>query len=113
MRKFTPGRWKVEEGTTVIWSTNCFDPGTNSVGCIVARGAQPVTWKASRPTADEQDANCRLIAAAPCMYAELETAAGVLEDIAARLTGWGAAEAAASIREVLSRVDAAPVLQST
>lgn len=107
MAKFTPGPWLVEEETTVIWSTNAYDKGTNNVGCIVARGATPPSWKACRPTADEQDANALLIAAAPCMYTELGEAAGILEDIAARLNGWGAGEAASSIRALLARIDGA------
>lgn len=65
--KWTSGPWRVEEGTTVIWSDNAYDPGTNCVGCIVARAAQPPSWRGSRPTEDEQEANAHLIASAPEM----------------------------------------------
>lgn len=69
--KWTPGPWRVEEGTTVIWTDNSYDAGTNCVGCIVARAAQPPSFKASRPTGDEQVANTILIAAAPDMFEAL------------------------------------------
>lgn len=61
IRGATPRPWRVEKGTTVIWSDNAYDPGTNCVGCIVARIAQPSSWKGSRPTVDEQEANAALV----------------------------------------------------
>lgn len=70
--KWTSGPWRVEEGTTVIWSDNAYDPGTNCVGCIVARAAQPPSWRGSRPTEDEQEANAHLIASAPDLYEALK-----------------------------------------
>lgn len=79
--KHTPGPWRVEKGTTVIWSDNAYDPGTNSVGCIVARAAQPFSWKGSRPTASEQDANCRLIATAPDYHQLAYDAIPILEAV--------------------------------
>jgi hypothetical protein len=85
--KHTPGPWVVEKGTTVIWSRNAYDEGTNNVGCIVARAAQPVSWKGSRPTADEQDANARLIAAAPDLFEALEEYLAADDAMAAFLLG--------------------------
>ncbi|MFG1340406.1 hypothetical protein [Xanthobacter autotrophicus] len=84
MKKHTPGPWLVEEGTTIIWSNNCYDAGTNNVGCIVARAAHPVSPKASRPTADERVANAYLIAAAPDLKAELERLHEIVADAVAR-----------------------------
>ena len=77
--KHTPGPWRVEAGTTVIWSDNAYDAGANNVGCIVARAAQPQTWKACRPTADEQVHNACLIAAAPEMLGALKGLVGALD----------------------------------
>ena len=59
----TPPGWRVEDGSTTIWSDNAYDPATNNVGCIVARTSNPPTWKVSRPTHDETIANSHLIAA--------------------------------------------------
>lgn len=79
-RKHTQGPWRIEDGTTVIWSDNAYDSGTNSVGCIVARAAHPSTFRSSRPTADEQDANARLIAAAPDLLEALKAFVDMIED---------------------------------
>ena len=103
MSKHTPGPWRVEIGTTVIWTDNAYDPGTNNVGCIVARAAQPYSWKGSRPTADEQIANAHLIAAAPDMLAALKRLSGLYDGIYVKISD----DEMAACREAWAEADTA------
>ena len=97
----TPIPWRVEDGTHLIWSDNAYDPGTNCVGCVVARGAQPFSWKGSRPTADEQDANVAFIVRACNSHDDLLSA---LEEI---VDYRGGAANALEDEYVMERVNAA------
>lgn len=66
---WTPGPWRVEQGTLLVWGA-C-DPDDSSsygMGYPVCVGCQPAAWaKNDKPMPEEQAANARLIAAAPEM----------------------------------------------
>jgi hypothetical protein len=71
--KFTPGPWRVEEGTTLVWGATSDE--TSYMKWPVARAELAQQWqKQGRPTEDEAEANARLIAAAPTLYEALEEA---------------------------------------
>lgn len=68
-RKHTPGPWRVETGTTVVWGAcDPDDKSSYGMGYPVAdaRNSPYFRW-AGGPDADEGEANARLIAAAPEM----------------------------------------------
>lgn len=78
----TPGPWRVEENTTLIWG-NCDpdDPGTNGMGYPVAEARVMLGHGSSfcrTERYEEAQANARLIAAAPAL---LEALKGLLADI--------------------------------
>ena len=79
--KFPNGPWRREKGTTVVWSSNCYDAGTGNVGCVVARAARPESWRGTRPTIDEQIAIADAIAALPDMFEALRCAKDLLDNI--------------------------------
>lgn len=70
----TPGPWRVEEGTTLVWGAcNPDDRTTYGMGYPVASMEQQRRWdRSGEPTTDTQDANARLIAAAPDLLAACE-----------------------------------------
>ena len=67
MAKHTPGPWRVEENTTLVWG-NCSpdDYSTRGMGYPIAtcRTNPSGNWSTG-PYADEAEANARLTAAAP------------------------------------------------
>lgn len=70
-KEYTKGPWRVEEGTTLIWGA-CDPDDTSDRGmgypiteCKTSPGYS--LW-AKGPTADEGEANARLIAAAPDLF---------------------------------------------
>lgn len=84
MSKHTPGPWRVETETTLVWGAcNSDDQTTRGMGYPIAdcRTAPSGSW-ASGPSEDEGEANARLIAAAPDLLA-------ALHDAQARLRGAG------------------------
>lgn len=64
---WTPGPWRVEEGTTLVWGAcDPDDRTTYGMGYPVADMQKQRSWcGAGQPTIDTQVANARLIAAAP------------------------------------------------
>jgi hypothetical protein len=68
----TPGPWRVEQDTTLIWGNcNPDDSTSYGMGYPVADCQQPRPWRRESPTDDEIAANARLIAAAPELLAAL------------------------------------------
>jgi hypothetical protein len=69
----TPGPWRVEQGTPLVWGNcNPDDRSTYGMGYPVASMEKPLHWSGSgEPTIDTQEANARLIAAAPDLLAAL------------------------------------------
>ncbi len=74
--KHTPGPWRVEDGTTLVWG-NC-NPDDNSsrgMGYPIAESRiNPSGNWSTGPYADEGEANARLIAAAPELLEALKAA---------------------------------------
>ena len=72
--KHTPGPWRVEEGTTLVWGACIQDDLTSyGLGYPVARMEMPSAWsRAGRPDMAEQAANALLIAEAPAMADALD-----------------------------------------
>ena len=100
MSKHTPGPWKVEEGTTLVWTHDPDIPGTYGMGFPVAMLLGRRRWnRDNRPTPDEQEASARLIAAAPEMFELLKT----VENDAGQVPEW----LWQRIREVITRVEGA------
>jgi hypothetical protein len=80
--KFTPGPWRVEQDTTLIWG-DCNPDDTTSYGmgypiaeCRVTRSA---SWAKGPRGHGEAEANARLIAVAPEMFEALKATLPVLE----------------------------------
>lgn len=71
MSKHTPGPWRVEENTTLIWGDcNTDDHSTRGMGYPIAEARiNPSGNWSTGPYADEGEANARLIAAAPDLLA--------------------------------------------
>lgn len=66
--KHTPGPWRVEEGTTLIWGDcNPDDTTTYGMGYPIAecRMTPSASWARGPKKYEEAEANTRLIAAAP------------------------------------------------
>lgn len=80
-QKWTPGPWRVEQDTTLIWGAcNPDDRTTWGMGYPIAEcRITPAQWKAKRPDADEGEANAHLISAAPDMYEALKLAVDLVE----------------------------------
>ncbi len=75
--KHTPGPWRVEEGTTLIWGDCSQDDQTNyGLGYPIAecRLTPSASWSKGPRTYDEAEANARLIASAPEMLEALKSA---------------------------------------
>ena len=76
--KWTPGPWRVEFGTTLVWGATSDETAYMKWPVAKAELAQP--WqKRGRPTYDEAIANACLIAAAPALYAWLERCLAMVE----------------------------------
>lgn len=73
--KHTPGPWRVEAGTTLIWGNcNPDDHSTRGMGYPIAEARiNPSGNWSTGPYADEGEANARLIAAAPDLLEALES----------------------------------------
>jgi hypothetical protein len=86
----TPGPWRVEEGTTLIWGAcNPEDKTSYGMGYPVAKCETPYSWsKANKPSVDEQEVNARLIAAAPDLLEALKKDAARLHRIREKLADW-------------------------
>lgn len=72
--KHTPGPWRVEEGTTLVWGA-CNPDDTYSYGMgypIAEARISPCSSWAKGPSVDDGIANARLIAAAPEMLKALK-----------------------------------------
>lgn len=73
-QQWTPGPWRVEEGTTLVWGACTFaDDGTiERLGIPVADMCGNPSWSRD-PVVDDDTkaANAALIAAAPALYAAL------------------------------------------
>lgn len=70
----TPGPWRVEDGTTLIWG-DCIPHDHSSRGMgypIAACRTNPSGNWSTGPYADEAEANARLIAAAPDLLAAVQ-----------------------------------------
>lgn len=72
--KRTPGPWRVEEGTTLIWGNcNPDDRTTYGMGYPIAEACAPRSWQwNNKHSYEEQEANAHLIAAAPTMAEALQ-----------------------------------------
>lgn len=69
--KHTPGPWRVEEGTTLIWGDcNPDDTTTYGMGYPIAecRMTPSASWAKGPKKYEEAEANARLIAAAPDLF---------------------------------------------
>jgi hypothetical protein len=77
---FTPGEWRVEQGTTLVWGAcNADDHTSRGMGYPIAECRITPTAKwAKRPDEAEGIANAHLIAASPDGYAFAEKAAHFL-----------------------------------
>lgn len=74
--KHTPGPWRVESGTTLVWG-RCDedDVSTYGMGIPVAEAKIGSSWRnGPSVSAEEAEANARLIAAAPDLLAALAEA---------------------------------------
>jgi hypothetical protein len=80
MSGHTPGPWRVEEGTTLIWGKcNPDDQSTFGMGYpITLCQITPSGSWAKGPDADEGKANAHLIAAAPDLLDQLDFARSLL-----------------------------------
>jgi len=67
---FTPGPWRVENKTTLIWGACNPDDNTSyGMGYPVAEAQMPRPWNRDKPTDEQIDANAALIASAPDLLA--------------------------------------------
>lgn len=76
--KFTPGPWRVEAGTTLIWGDcNPDDPTNYGLGYPIAecRLTPCASWAKGPRKAEEAEANANLIAAATELYEVVEAMA--------------------------------------
>ena len=80
----TPGPWRVESNTTLIWGEcNANDSTGFGMGFPIAEARRRLpSWESARFRLDEDiaEANARLIAAAPDMLAALRPFANVAND---------------------------------
>lgn len=74
--QWTPGPWRVEDGTSLVWGAcNPEDRTSYGMGSPVAEGLATATWKGARDIqCPERIANAHLIASAPTLYAALSIA---------------------------------------
>ena len=101
---WTPGPWRVEEGTTLVWGAcNPDDQTTYGMGFPVAEAVWRRAWsKQDRPDEAEQVANAYLIAAAPRLYKALESARLQIEYLHEKFQETGSGNAVlAQINEAL------------
>lgn len=74
--KHTPGPWRVEEGTTLIWG-DCNQDDTSSYGMgypiAECRLTPSGSWAKGPKTYGEAEANAHLISAAPDLLEALES----------------------------------------
>ena len=71
--KFTPGPWRIESGTTLLWGA-CSEDDLSSYGMgypIAECRITPISKWPKGPNYDEGIANARLISAAPDMFEAL------------------------------------------
>ena len=73
-KNWTPGPWRVEDDTTLVWGTcSLYDNSSNGMGYPISecRIARISSW-AKGPDLDAGIANAHLIASAPDMYDLIE-----------------------------------------
>lgn len=82
----TPGPWRVEAGTTLIWGNcNPDDHSTRGMGYPIAEARiNPSGNWSTGPYADEGEANARLIAAAPDLLEALQKLVALHDTFCAR-----------------------------
>lgn len=73
VQQHTPGPWRVEQDTTLVWGgCNPDDSSSRGMGYPIAEARiTPSSGWTNRPWADEGEANAHLIALAPEMLAAL------------------------------------------
>ena len=105
MSKFTPGPWRVEDGTTLIWGNcNPDDHSTRGMGYPIAKAMiNPSGNWSTGPYADEGEANARLIAAAPELLAALKRLSGLYDGIYVKISD----DEMAACREAWAEADTA------
>ncbi len=99
--KHTPGPWRIEEGTTLVWGhCNSDDLSDRGMGYPIAEARiTPISnWALGRPDADAGEANARLIAAAPDLMEACDFALTILEAL-----GNGKGDAAMACRAALAK----------
>lgn len=85
---WTPGPWRVEEGTTLIWGGCDPDDETNwGFGRPLVDAYRP-SFTHPNLSDEELDANARLIAQAPALAEALQPFAGCAKDRAALAPEW-------------------------
>lgn len=96
--KHTPGPWRVEEGTTLVWGAcDSDDTSTFGMGYPIVTGCRSHSvWAKGHPSDEEQQANVRLIAAAPELLEILIKICAIQEsgDVASWAPEWDCARAA-------------------
>ena len=71
--KWTPGPWRVEQGTTLVWADCSPDDNSNGLGRPVAEVCvNPSDSWVEGPRNGEAEATATLIAAAPDLYWAVE-----------------------------------------
>lgn len=81
---WTPGPWRVEQGTLLVWGAcDSDDSSSYGTGYPVCVGCHAAGWaKHEKPLTEEQEANAHLIAAAPEMAELLEKMAADIRETA-------------------------------
>lgn len=98
--KHTPGPWRIEEGTTLVWGhCDADDLSNRGMGYPIAEARiTPISLWAKGPDADAGEANARLIAAAPDLMDACDFALCILEGM-----GNGKGDAANACRAALAK----------
>lgn len=80
----TPGEWRVESGTFLIWG-GCDADLPDHMGVPILEATEDRRWAGNRnPTAEQKSANVRLAAAAPQLLDACHALLGLLQLVAGR-----------------------------